>query len=84
MAPKQKTKKKTFNDNEREVCCRRWKPEKNVLFKSVSTGVTEQPCVTLSKHICVLSKDALSPWQAPQCLQAVSSVPYLQTQGETQ
>ncbi len=84
MAPKQKTKKKTFNDNEREVSISEVEARKNVLFKSVSTGVTEQPFVTLSKHIGALSKDALSPWHAPQCLQAVPSVPCLQTQGETQ
>ncbi len=37
MAPKQKTKKKNFNDNEREVLLSEVEARKNVLFKSVST-----------------------------------------------
>ncbi len=40
MAPKQKTKKKNFNDNEREVLLSEVEARKYVLFKSVSTGVT--------------------------------------------
>ncbi len=36
MAPKQKTKKKNFNDNKREVFfCRRWKPEKMCYLKCI-------------------------------------------------
>ncbi len=40
MAPKQKTKKYYFNDNECEVLLSEVEATKNVLFKSVSTGVT--------------------------------------------
>ncbi len=40
MALKQKTKKNNFNDNEREVLLSEVEARKNVLFKSVSTGVT--------------------------------------------
>lgn len=41
MAPKQKTKKNNFNDNEREVLLSEVEARKNyLLFKSVSTGIT--------------------------------------------
>ncbi len=42
MAPKQKTKKKTFNDNKREVFLSEVEARTNVLFKSVSTGVKKK------------------------------------------
>ncbi len=41
MAPKQKTKKNNFNNNEHEVLLSEVEASKNVLFKSVSTGVTD-------------------------------------------
>ncbi len=39
MAPKQKTKKNNFNDNEREVLLSEVEVRKKLLFKSVSNGV---------------------------------------------